>query len=159
MNIFITVGTTPFDKLMHFCDENIDTSNNIVKAQISNLAKYTPSKFESFAYTNAIKEHYEWADVIISHAGSGTLFQLLEMNKKTIFVPNNIHKDAHQNDLCRFVVDNNHAFVLNDYAELNALIEDIENYEFNTYNKETNGIAKYIVELICNTTLDLDKRI
>lgn len=153
MNIFITVGTTPFDKLMRYCDKNIDTKKYNIKAQISNLAKYIPSNFESFAYTNEIKELYDWADVIIAHAGSGTLFQLLEMNKKTIFVPNNIHKDAHQNDLCRFVLEKNFAFVLNDYSKLNQLLEGIDGYTFNIYKKEANNIAKFILEVLCSSAL------
>lgn len=148
MNIFITVGTTPFDKLISFCDESLDVKNNVVKAQVSNLAKYIPYNFESFAYTSEIKELYEWADVIISHAGSGTLFQLLEQTKKTIFVPNNIHKDKHQNDLCKFVMSNNFAFVLNEYSELDMLLENIKSHKFNIYHKEKNSIAQFIVGII-----------
>jgi len=150
MNIFITVGTTPFDKLIHYCDEHIDIKKHSVKAQISNLAKYEPTNFESFAYTNEIKELYEWADVIIAHAGSGTLFKLLELKKKAIFVPNNIHKDAHQNDLCRFVDEHNYAFVLNDYNDLNQLLQRSENYVFTEYHKEKSDIAEYILEIICS---------
>ena len=29
MRIFITVGTTPFDKLIRFCDENLDPALEI----------------------------------------------------------------------------------------------------------------------------------
>lgn len=152
MRIFITVGTTPFDKLIQYCDEKLNTDEHIVKAQISNLATYTPSNFEYFAYTKKIKEHYEWADIVIAHAGSGTLFQLLELNKKAIFVPNNIHKDAHQNDLCRFVKENNYAFVLNDYNDLNKLLKHIEDYVFDSYYKEKSDVAEYILDIICSDT-------
>lgn len=149
MNIFITVGTTPFDKLIALCDRALNVDEHNVKAQISNLAEYVPANFESFAYTGDILDCYNWADVVVAHAGSGTLFQLLEMNKKTIFVPNNIHKDAHQNDLCRYVQNNNFAFVLNEYEEINSLIDRIAEYDFNLYRKENSNIAEFVVELIC----------
>lgn len=148
MKIFITVGTTPFDKLIKYCDQHIDSSAHEVRAQISNLAIYKPASFEYFEYTREVVKLYEWADVVIAHAGSGTLFQLIEMGKKCIFVPNNIHKDNHQNDLCRFVADNDYAYVLNDYEQLCNQLRDINSHQFNRYQKQQSDIAGFITKIL-----------
>lgn len=148
MNIFITVGTTPFDKLISYCDANLDVEQNEIKCQISNLAEYKPANFDSFEYTQDIVALYEWADVVVAHAGSGTLFQLLEMGKRCIFVPNNIHKDKHQNDLCKYVVDNDYAYVLYEYKQLNQLLEDIGSHRFNRYVKGSSEMASFITDIL-----------
>lgn len=148
MKIFITLGTTPFDGLIQYCDENIDHSKYTIKAQISNQALYHAKHFESFEYTNDIQGYYDWADVVISHAGAGSFYKLMEHKKKVIFVPNVTLKDNHQDDLCRYAEMNNFAFVLNDYANLNVLLEKMISYEFNIYQKEENKIAEYIIGLI-----------
>ena len=122
-----------------------------IKAQISNLAKYTPSSFTSFSYDKNITEHYEWADVVISHAGAGTFYQLMEMGKKVILIPNNTLKDGHQNDICNYANNNNYAYILHDFEEIENILKQIKVHTFDTYNKEKSQIAQYIYDLItCN---------
>ena len=148
MNIFITVGTTPFDDLIKACDTRLDLSRYTIKAQISNHAKYTPSSFDSFAYDKNIMEHYDWADIIIAHAGAGTFYQLMEMKKKVLLIPNENLKDSHQNDICNFAQKNNYAYVLHDIKNLESILEKIEQHEFTNYEKDKNKISQSIYNII-----------
>lgn len=148
MNIFITVGTTPFDKLIATCEKRLEVYNYTIKAQISNTAKYIPTSFDSFAYDKNIIKHYEWADIIIAHAGAGTFYQLMEMGKKVILIPNEQLKDGHHNDICNYANNNNYAYVLNDIENLENILKKIQVHQFEKYEKNENEISKYIYNLI-----------
>jgi len=148
MNIFITVGTTPFDTLIKYCDTSLDSSQYTVIAQISNLAIYQPLSFESFAYTEEIVNYYEWADVIISHAGAGTFYQLMELGKKVIFIPNVTLKDQHQDDICTYALQNNYAFSTKNYSEIPKLLDIIREYDFRPYRKDSQKIASFVFDRI-----------
>ena len=148
MNIFITVGTTPFDTLIKYCDEFISPSEYTIKGQVSHLCLYQVKNFEVFEYTDEIQKYYDWADIIISHAGAGSFYKLMEQGKKVIFVPNKELKDGHQNDICKFAEDNNYAFVLHNYNDLNELLGNISSYNFTKYIKGKNEISEYILTVI-----------
>lgn len=150
MKIFITVGTTPFNELIRFCEKSLSPDRYTIKAQISDLASYRPNSFESFAYTKNITDYYEWADVIIAHAGAGTFYQLMEIGKKVIFVPNHTMKDNHQNDICRYALDNNLAFVLGKPEQLIELLDTLEKHHFTKYHKPENSIARYLYDIVLN---------
>ena len=148
IKIFITVGTTPFDDLITYCDKNLNNKHYIIKAQISDKAKFRPSNFEAFPFSSDIMEYYNWADIIIAHAGAGTFYQLMEMNKKVILVPNNTLKDKHQNDLCSFAQNNNYAYVMKNFDDIPRMLNNITSHHFKKYVKDKNEIANYIIENI-----------
>ena len=150
MKVFITVGTTPFDDLMQYCDENIDHDRFKLQAQVSDYATYDIHNYKSFLYTDNIQSYYDWADVIISHAGAGSFYQLMEQKKNVVFVPNSNLKDKHQNDLCKYAEINNYAFVLRKYTDLTELLDKINTHLFTEYKKDENQISKYILEIICD---------
>ena len=51
---------------------------------------------EFVQYVPSLQAHMEAADLIISHAGSGSLFEALSLNKPIIAVPNAILMANHQ---------------------------------------------------------------
>lgn len=150
--ILITVGTTPFNELIEFCDKNIDTSLFEIKAQISPYASYIPENFEHFDYIDNFESVYLESDLIISHAGAGSVYKLLELKKNVIFVPNHTMKDGHQDDICRFIEDNLYAniFRLNtSKTEINELILNTIDETFNIYlNDFNNSLVQTIYKLI-----------
>ncbi len=152
MNIFITVGTTPFDELIKVCDEQLASSGYTIKAQISSTAKHIPASFDSFSYDKKIMEYYKWADIVIAHAGAGTFYQLMEMGKKVILIPNEQLKDGHQNDICTYAQKNNYAYVLNNIGDLQKILEKIKAHTFNKYKKEENRISDYIYNIMSKNT-------
>jgi len=86
--IFITTGSVlEFDCLIKIMDKiNKNKKYNVV-AQIGK-GIYKPKNITTFAFTKNINKYYDWADLIITHTGAGTTFELLEKNKKIISVSN-----------------------------------------------------------------------
>jgi len=86
--IFITTGSVlEFDCLIKIMDKiNKNKKYNVV-AQIGK-GIYKPKNTTTFTFTKNINKYYDWADLIITHTGAGTTFELLEKNKKIISVSN-----------------------------------------------------------------------
>jgi len=86
--IFITTGSVlEFDCLIKIMDKiNKNKKYNVV-AQIGK-GIYKPKNITTFAFTKNINKYYDWADLIITHTGAGTTFELLKKNKKMISISN-----------------------------------------------------------------------
>lgn len=54
---------------------------------------------EFFEYAPSLSGHMESASLIISHAGSGSIFESLSLSKPLIVVPNPLLMDNHQEEL------------------------------------------------------------
>lgn len=118
MNIFVTVGTTPFRSLISILDEIAlnDNLNNYI-FQTSD-PKTTTLNGYSFQFTDNITHYYNSADLVITHAGAGTIYQLLELKKKIIVVPNLERIDKHQSDISSYMELRGHLLVCWNISEL-----------------------------------------
>ena len=90
IKIFLTVGTRieAFDRLVELGDQLARTGKYKIIAQIGpskppryikNWVRFTP--LEEF------RRYVKWADIILSHAGAGTLITARSFNKPIILVP------------------------------------------------------------------------
>jgi beta-1,4-N-acetylglucosaminyltransferase len=147
MRIFITVGTTPFDTLIRFCDENLDSALEVTM-QVSNDASYIPKRFDSFKFTDDIISCYQNADLVITHAGAGTIFTLLEMRKRIIVFPNLDRDDSHQKDLAGVVEKNKWGLVCWSYQKLPELIMSALNFPMVPYQRQEFFGGPYIDNII-----------
>lgn len=147
MKILITVGTTPYDKLIRFCDENLDSALAIT-LQISNNAVYIPTRFEYFKFTNDIISCYRNADLVITHAGAGSIFTLLEMGKRIIVCPNLDRDDSHQKDLAGVVFRKKWGQVCWDYQDLPGLIESANDFPMMPYERQEFSGGPYISDMV-----------
>lgn len=100
MKILATVGTTAFDEMIQAVDEMIDPAYKCI-FQIAN-GSYLPVNGSWFRFSHD-DPMYEWADIVITHAGAGSVFTLLEMGKKMLVVPNLKRRDPHQQELAEYV--------------------------------------------------------
>jgi beta-1,4-N-acetylglucosaminyltransferase len=132
--IFVTVGTTPFDSLIEYLD-NMKTEEEII-LQISKDAKYIPKNKVYFKFISNINEYYEKASLIITHAGAGSIYNLLEKNKKLIIVPNIERVDTHQLDITEYMKKKNYALTCLDINSLSNVIKNVNNTIFKKYEKE-----------------------
>ncbi|PPQ72092.1 hypothetical protein CVT24_008379 [Panaeolus cyanescens] len=120
MLAFVTVGSTKFDKLIQaiFTEEVL---SNLKKKGYTNLIVQCGKSLFEFAdkitggreehiersgvriefwqYKSSLEKCYKEADLVISHAGSGTIVDVLRMGKVMIVVPNDTLADNHQEEL------------------------------------------------------------
>jgi beta-1,4-N-acetylglucosaminyltransferase len=94
VKVFVAVGTGKFDELI----KAVDALDVEAICQIGQGA-YTPKNHRWFRMKPSLDALYRWADVIIAHAGGGTLFEVLPLGKKVIAVPNQHRTDRHQYEL------------------------------------------------------------
>jgi beta-1,4-N-acetylglucosaminyltransferase len=136
MKILVTVGTTTFDSLIEYLDQEEIFFHLDIEFQIAN-GKYVPVNhgFFRFVDPDEIIRKYESADIVITHAGLGTVIQLLEMRKRLIVVPNLERVDKHQLDLGAFLLRNKYALVACDFNQLGIFIEICQNIRFSRFSK------------------------
>lgn len=99
--IFIVVGTQqPFDRLVKSIDNwSTSTGYKDIIAQIAD-ANYKPTNFKWFDYIpmNEFNELFLQADLIVSHAGMGTIISALQYQKPIIVMPRLASFREHRND-------------------------------------------------------------
>lgn len=124
MKILVTVGTTSFDSMIELVDNSI-LKINVECEVIFQIAggSYVPKSGECFKFLDKINDYYIEFDLVITHAGAGTVFKLLELNKLLIIIPNLERVDKHQLDLAEYMYENKHAMVLWNPDELVDLIQ------------------------------------
>ena len=146
MKILVTVGTTNFDSLIKYLDNNLDKDTDIL-FQIAQ-GKYIPMNFEYIKFTNDINTLYEKADLIITHAGAGTIYKLLNLNKKILMVPNLERVDNHQIEIAEFMHKNNYAISCTTFEQILINIKSISNLKFAQYIKDDFNKLDEICEII-----------
>ncbi|MDD1775840.1 MAG: hypothetical protein LUP94_00635, partial [Candidatus Methanomethylicus sp.] len=86
--IFVTVGSVaPFDSLIKRIDEIASQESLDITAQIGN-GSYLPKNVKWFRFEKSLDPYFKAADLVITHNGAGTLFELLSLGKKIIAIPN-----------------------------------------------------------------------
>ncbi|ONK65896.1 uncharacterized protein A4U43_C06F2090 [Asparagus officinalis] len=124
--VFVTVGTTSFDALVKAVDSD-KVKEELFRKGYTDLViqmgrgSYFPSKITSlshqvllttwisgddgslsvdhFTFSPSIADYMESASLIISHAGSGSIFESLRLSKPLIVVVNEDLMDNHQSEL------------------------------------------------------------
>lgn len=106
IKIFATVGSTyPLDRLIKELDLIGESKNYKIFAQIGE-SEFKPKniEFTKFLTYKEMQAKIRWANLIISHAGAGSIIDLLTSNKKFILFPRlkkyNEAIDDHQLELC-----------------------------------------------------------
>jgi len=110
MKIFVSVGTRPnqFDRLVKEMDLLAKNKQMQVFIQNGN-STYTPkyAKFTKFlGYAEQLKE-IKSSELVVMHAGAGTLIDALSNNKSIILFPRlekfGEHTNDHQIELCQAI--------------------------------------------------------
>ncbi|KZT67772.1 glycosyltransferase family 1 protein [Daedalea quercina L-15889] len=126
---FVTVGSTRFDALVRAMQTDAVLAALRTRG-ISSLTvqggeavkEFSPEQLQAitaggtkyeidvevWAYKPSLQEDYERADLVISHAGSGTILDVLRLKKPLIVVPNPSLLDNHQQELADALADLGH---------------------------------------------------
>ncbi|MEZ9324221.1 PssE/Cps14G family polysaccharide biosynthesis glycosyltransferase [Vibrio cyclitrophicus] len=150
--VFVTVGTTAFEGLVSASDELAEANPSLdFRFQISD-GKVVPQNGRYFRFVDNIDVHYRQADVVITHSGAGSIYQLLELGKKIIIVPNFERVDKHQSDIAFFMEQNGYALVCWDVQNLETLIDTSKTFEVKEFSKTNffkyDEIVSYITESV-----------
>jgi UDP-N-acetylglucosamine transferase subunit ALG13 len=112
--IFITVGTEkfPFDRLLKTVDEGV--KSGMIKDKVfaqTGSSLYVPESFPHEKYLDFLTQskHIREADIVVSHAGEGSIILCLGMGKLPIVFPRDSafkeHVDNHQFEMARKMGD------------------------------------------------------
>lgn len=105
--IVVTVGSTHFDSLISIIDskEFIELARSKgyghITAQIGAYESEIQNLTDYFDYTTPdnMKKHFNEADLIIGHAGAGTIIEVLQLGKPLLVVINEILMENHQTEV------------------------------------------------------------
>lgn len=132
MKVLVTLGTTQFDGLIKYTDMNL--TDHLVTIQTTSDIPLTNASLVH--YTDDFISFCSEFDVIITHAGAGNVYTLLESGFKLIVVPNLERSDKHQSDLADFIEEKNYAIVCRDLSDLRRCVEKISIYSLDEYQKD-----------------------
>ncbi|CAH9087471.1 unnamed protein product [Cuscuta epithymum] len=156
--VFVTVGTTCFDALVKAVDSP-QARNELFKKGFTDIiiqigrGNYVPSKramengsptLEYFTFSSSIAEYLKSASLVISHAGSGSIFETLRLGKPLIVVVNEDLMDNHQSELAEELAERKHLFC----ARPHTLYQTIADMSIETLVPYQPGDAKPVAELI-----------
>lgn len=157
MKVLISIGsmqgckfTRLFKIIDELCDENILDGSQVI-AQCG-FDRYISKFYQTFDMIadDEFKKLIEQSDLIICHAGTGTVTSCLKMKKKVILFPRlvryNEHYDDHQLDLCEIFVDAGYVMCAKNKEELKVCIKQINEFKPTPFTSQN----AYINELIIN---------
>ena len=155
--IFATVGSIPFHRLVQAVDNYAASSEHEVIIQSASKSfKSKNCKHQSY-YAN-INKVMQTADIIISHAGVGTIYKILQLKKPAVIIPRRHalgeHFDDHQWELSEHLKDSLPFVFLDNIDDLGKAIESCQNLYSTKGYKSTrtdffNSLKKEI-ELLIN---------
>ncbi|KAK2579550.1 hypothetical protein KPH14_010849 [Odynerus spinipes] len=121
--VFVTVGTTSFDDLIVaiLSPETLEAlaskGYNYLSLQIGKsflkpdcTPRHGIDHIEYFHLSSSIENHMQAADLVISHAGAGSILEALEARKGLIVVINHFLMGNHQLELARRLYKDKHLY-------------------------------------------------
>jgi len=144
--IFVTVGTGKFEKLVRLADELSKEIKEKVIIQKGN-SNYNVKNARCFKFTSKFDKYIKKARIIVSHGGAGTIFDLLNKNKKIIALANFDRIDKHQKEILEQLNNEGHLIYCRDFDLENA-IKKSKKFKFKKYKKPDFWIDKEIIKLI-----------
>ncbi|MGB3209083.1 MAG: glycosyltransferase [Desulforhopalus sp.] len=152
--IFVTVGEQlPFDRLIRAVDNWAIDSNEIVFAQIgSSKIKPRNIKCENFLEPVEFKNKFESAELVIAHAGMGTIITALELQKPIIVVPRRAelgeHRNNHQLATAEKFMKLEYIEVAFDEAQLLLKLKELNRIKQNSKQVKDRGPSPYLIKTI-----------
>lgn len=146
--IFVTTGSIlDFDLLIEEIDKiNINNEFDIICQ--TGIGKYIPKTAKHFNFKETLDKEISCADIVITHTGAGTIFELLEKNKKIICISNPKAIDNHE--LAKKLSDEKYLLFLKNFnfKNLRQSIYSIDKMVMKKYNFQKSTIGQEILNYI-----------
>ena len=145
-SVLVTVGTTQFDLLI----ETVLQDKNVLKSLVdclhvekiilqtgtSRIPSFEPLpiSLEHYPYRKSIENDIQQADLVISHAGAGTILQTLEAHKPLLVVVNEKLMNNHQLEIAHEMEKQGYLY----HCTCSTLAETLEKFrqhQFEQYEK------------------------
>ncbi|MEM5011284.1 PssE/Cps14G family polysaccharide biosynthesis glycosyltransferase [Niallia taxi] len=159
MKVLVTIGsmaekkfTRLFNIIEELCEENILKGSEVV-AQVG-FDNYKPKNFKAFDMLadEEFKRLINESDLIIAHAGTGTVTSCLKKDKKVIIFPRmaqfDEHYDDHQLELAELFTKHNHVLCAKNKEELIECINKLDYFVPNKFISNNKKINKMIIDFI-----------
>lgn len=155
--IFVIVGSQkfPFERLIREMDRL--TGEGIVRdeviAQIG-VSAYEPDhmKWSRFMDKENFDHHIEMCDVLVTHAGEGSIMTGLLKKKTVIAVPRyehlGEHVSDHQLEIARALEKQNCIINVEDITALESILSHLDDYKLSEYESGRDTILKTICDFI-----------
>lgn len=164
--IFITLGSQKFqfDRLLKKVDELIEdgTITEPVFAQ-SGYSDYQPRhyEFKRFLSRDEFADRMVWADIVITHGGTGAIIGAVKKGKKVIAVPRlakyGEHVDDHQLQLIKEFKQMNIICACDDCSQLMDALNEVKHTEYQPFTSNTQTIIDSIDQFL-HTAVMHDRR-
>ncbi|CAO2832668.1 unnamed protein product [Amaranthus hypochondriacus] len=156
--VFVTVGTTLFDALVRAVDTP-EVKQELYAKGFTHLliqigrGSYIPEKsvggdgslaVEYFTFSSSIAESLRSSSLVISHAGSGSIFETLRLGKPLVVVVNEDLMDNHQVELAEELAERKHLFC----ARPQSLHQTLASMNVDSLLPYPSGDAKPVAKLI-----------
>jgi UDP-N-acetylglucosamine transferase subunit ALG13 len=152
--IFATVGTTdrPFDRLIAELDRIAPDLDHEVTAQIG-AATVEPEHVEWFRFTDkeVIERLYAEADIVVGHAGAGTVLTSLINETPIVVVPRRKDRDEHttehQFDLADAIESRTGVFVVREIEGLREAVDAADQVELGDVERDR-SLESFLTEYV-----------
>lgn len=152
--IFVTIGTQePFDRLLKCMELIVDKYRLDVVVQNSPLSLFNSTKMKmySFLEPSDFQDLFSSADLVIAHAGMGTIISSLVEGKKLIVFPRKKslgeHRSDHQQATAKYFGELGYIKVAWSTEDLESLISDY-------LNGQLFGVKKTIGDCASNSLIE-----
>ena len=153
--ILVMLGTqnNDFHRLLDEIEKNIENGN--IKEEVivqAGYTKYKSNKMKIFDMTSKenLEELIKKADLIITHAGVGSIEMSLEQNKKVIAVPRlkkyGEHVNDHQKDIEKKLNEKGCLIGIDDVSKLSSALKKVKKFIPKKYEKPKTDEIIYIIK-------------
>ena len=145
--ILVTLGTQQqsFTRLLEYIENSNIKDEIIVQAGFTNFKSNKMKIFEFIDY-NKMNEYIEKSDLIITHAGTGSIVSALKKNKKVIACARlskyKEHVDNHQEEILDVFYEEGYILKIDDELNLDDVYEKSKNFKTKKFISNTDNFIK-----------------
>ena len=153
--ILVMLGTqnNDFHRLLEEIEKNIENGNINEEVVVqAGFTKYKSDKMKIFSLTSKekLENLIKQADLIITHAGIGSIEMALEQNKKVIAIPRlkkfREHVNDHQKDIERKLDEKGCLIGIDDVSKLGIALKKVKKFIPKKYEKSNSDEIIYIIK-------------